>query len=191
MTTTSILRQQLKSKRSQLAPQHVDYASRRVIEQLYALSCVKNASTLALYLPIHNEIDLSAMLSNPQFQYCLPRVVGQQIEMREYSGQQSLVRSKWGIDEPSPETQVIAGSEIDVLIMPLVGYSKRGDRIGMGGGFYDRYLENRQRSRPLCIGVAYQWQCAKFDPEPWDQPLDIVVTEQQVTRFNRHKQKGR
>jgi len=184
MTTTSAIRRQLRSKRKQLAPSQVEFASKIVAQQLLSLRHLQRASTIALYLPIHNEIDLSSILDNSGHQYCLPRVEGKHIEMREYINQQSLVESDWGIDEPAADTQVVEYNQIDVLVMPLVGFSSCGDRIGMGGGFYDRYLDQKSAKRPICIGVAYHWQLAKFAPEPWDQPLDIVVTDRQVLSFN-------
>ena len=70
----------------------------------------------------------------------------------------------------------------EVLIVPLVAFSRDGGRLGYGGGFYDRTLEALRSERPtLAIGFAYAAQEAKVLPlEDTDQPLDIIVTDREV-----------
>ena len=63
------------------------------------------------------------------------------------------------------------------LIMPCSGFNQQGYRLGMGGGFYDRALEHCEPHAPLRIGVAFATQQASFEPDPWDQPFDWIVTE--------------
>jgi 5-formyltetrahydrofolate cyclo-ligase len=78
------------------------------------------------------------------------------------------------------------------MLLPLVAFDERGNRIGMGGGFYDRTLANLQHSdgwqRPKRIGVAYQLQqTRKIPSEEWDIPLHAVATEQGITWFEDSK----
>jgi len=70
----------------------------------------------------------------------------------------------------------------EILIVPLVGFDLEGNRLGYGGGFYDRTLEGlRARGAALAIGFAYEAQAAGDLPlEPTDQPLDLIVTESRV-----------
>lgn len=72
--------------------------------------------------------------------------------------------------------------EPEILIVPLVAFDRRGGRLGYGGGFYDRTLEMlRARRATLAVGFAYSAQEASDLPlEPTDQPLDLVVTEDEV-----------
>jgi 5-formyltetrahydrofolate cyclo-ligase len=76
---------------------------------------------------------------------------------------------------------------LDLLLVPLVGFDAGGNRLGMGGGFYDRtlsYLSHRTYwRRPRLIGIAHECQrVAELRLRPWDVPLDMVVTERQVYR---------
>ncbi|UYV36939.1 5-formyltetrahydrofolate cyclo-ligase [Rhodobacteraceae bacterium D3-12] len=72
--------------------------------------------------------------------------------------------------------------EPEILIVPLVAFDRAGNRLGYGGGFYDRTLEKLRNKRPtLAIGFAYAAQEAEELPlEPTDQPLDMVVTEREI-----------
>jgi 5-formyltetrahydrofolate cyclo-ligase len=75
--------------------------------------------------------------------------------------------------------------ELDLILLPLVAFDESGQRLGMGGGFFDRslaFLAWRQHWRkPHLIGLAYDFQkVAALPREPWDVPLDAVVTDQNV-----------
>jgi len=79
--------------------------------------------------------------------------------------------------------------QLDLLFMPLVGFDTQGNRLGMGGGFYDAslaYLNRRKAWRkPVLAGVAYECQKVESLPaDPWDARLDLVVTEKRLYRFN-------
>jgi 5-formyltetrahydrofolate cyclo-ligase len=92
-------------------------------------------------------------------------------------------RNRFGIPEPIVERwQLIGASGLDAVLMPLVGFDAAGTRIGMGGGFYDRTLAFRLHRahwrKPVLIGVAFEVQRApSLVRNPWDVPLDHVVTE--------------
>ena len=80
--------------------------------------------------------------------------------------------------------------ELDLVFVPLVGFDPRGNRIGMGRGFYDSCFAFRRRlrhwRRPLLVGVAYDAQCVPVLPvETHDVPLDAIVTESSLRRFRR------
>jgi 5-formyltetrahydrofolate cyclo-ligase len=93
----------------------------------------------------------------------------------------TLVDGPFGASIPETCTYV----EPTVLIVPLVGFDRAGNRLGYGGGFYDRSLEQLRAKRPtVAIGFAYSAQELDDLPiEPTDQPLDMIVTERGVLRF--------
>jgi len=103
------------------------------------------------------------------------------------------IRNRFGIPEPQghPRDRLRA-AQLDVIILPLVAFDPRGNRLGMGGGFYDRslgFLGHRHRwRRPLLLGLAYQFQQVDhLEARPWDVPLDGIVTETGLRWFDGRK----
>jgi 5-formyltetrahydrofolate cyclo-ligase len=90
----------------------------------------------------------------------------------------NLVKNRYGICEPE-KSILLPVSDFDMLIIPLVGYDRFGNRLGMGAGYYDRHLELlRHSNTPLRVGIAYSLQ--QIDPiekNSWDIPLHGVVNE--------------
>ncbi len=97
---------------------------------------------------------------------------------------QTLVRNRWGLLEPALDArQQIPPYMLDLMIMPLVGFDRRGNRIGMGKGYFDRALSGITTGfrRPALIGAAFSFQeVADISPESWDIPLDGIVTEKSL-----------
>ena len=173
------------NKRKSLSASARHWGSQTIVKQLTASHLYQTSKHIALYLPLGGEVDLSALFKLAQQdhkQLYLPRVNGQQIDLCAVSSVGQLVRSNWGILEPDVSQPSVKLSVIDLLIMPLVAYSHKGDRIGMGGGFYDRLLAQPEQ-QPIKLGAAYHWQHATWLPESWDQPLDAVITERGIKYF--------
>ncbi|WP_081926668.1 MULTISPECIES: 5-formyltetrahydrofolate cyclo-ligase [unclassified Alteromonas] len=109
----------------------------------------------------------------------------------EYGPHTTLVKNKYNIDEPELACHnVVPTSTIDVILMPLVGFDSKGNRLGMGGGYYDRTLVFTQITRftqkkPILIGIAHDEQEVETLPfEPWDIPVDIIVTPKRILSFS-------
>jgi 5-formyltetrahydrofolate cyclo-ligase len=90
--------------------------------------------------------------------------------------------------QPEPVVLVeVDESHLDIVLMPLLAVDKKGYRVGYGKGFYDRFLKRLllQRIRPFRIGLAFSLQMVDEVPtDPWDEPLDGVVHEHGIIRFN-------
>ena len=134
---------------------------------------------VAGYLPIRTEADpLPAMVALARNNRVAVPVVagkGQPLQFREWVADAPLEAGAFGVMVP------VSGAELvpDVLIVPLLAYDSRFFRLGYGGGFYDRTLEQlRARGKVRAIGFAYGAQALDSLPlEPTDQPLDEIVTE--------------
>jgi 5-formyltetrahydrofolate cyclo-ligase len=107
----------------------------------------------------------------------IPRILSKTtMEMVTYQEDADLITGKFGI-RTSNQDSVTELSALDWLIMPCCGFDRRGYRLGMGGGFYDRALEHCPQMAPIRIGVAYAAQETRFEPERWDQSFDWIITE--------------
>lgn len=95
--------------------------------------------------------------------------------------------NRFGIEEVDAlPNYAIKVSEIDLVLLPLVAFDQSGNRLGMGGGFYDATFTHlkSKKTKPLFIGLAYQSQLVENLPsDPWDLPLDGVCTEESFYQF--------
>ncbi len=100
------------------------------------------------------------------------------------------VKNRYGIDEPIPNEHLAKDAcEMDLVITPLLGFDAEGNRLGMGGGYYDRTLEFMldkppRQPRPFLLGLAYDAQEVNaLQRNPWDVPLDAILTESGIRVF--------
>lgn len=138
---------------------------------------------LAGYWPMRGEADPRPAMAAHGGPLCLPVVPGkaQPLIFRRWMGE-ALVPGPFGTSHPpDSQPQVIPS----VLIVPLAGFDRRGNRLGYGGGFYDRTLQLLRESAPVvAIGLAFAVQELPAIPaEPFDQPLDMIVTDRGVLIF--------
>ena len=89
-----------------------------------------------------------------------------------------MVVNKFGIPEPSIGKIKFP----DILLIPLLSFDKKLNRVGYGGGFYDRYIQRiKRKKKPLLVGLAYSFQEVKSIPfNRYDKKLDFVVTEKKI-----------
>lgn len=100
-----------------------------------------------------------------------------------------LARHRLGMRQPATGAYINA-RELDVIVMPLVAVDAQGNRMGMGGGFYDRTLA-KTKQKPLKIGWAYDFQqVTALDSKPWDVKLDAAVLPSQRLIFRRYTTKS-
>lgn len=144
-------------------------------------------AAVAGYRPIRSELDptpLMTALLERGAQICVPVVVaaGAPLIFRLWTPTTPMVKGAFGADVP-PEGAPLLRPE--VLITPLAAFDRDGRRVGYGGGFYDRTLEQLRAVTPgaFAVGFAYAAQETRRAPtETVDQPLDAVVTEREVIR---------
>jgi 5-formyltetrahydrofolate cyclo-ligase len=185
------LRKHLSSARRQLSnAQVIDYSS-AICKSL--LPFIEPCAHIAGYLALGNEVRVDAVFNMARQKMCktyVPIVQAEhQMVFAPIDDDVALVRNKFGILEPElAATESIPAGCLDVVLVPLVGFDEHCQRMGMGGGFYDRAFAVNKDSpdctkKPLLIGVAYNiQQTASVLPDWWDVPLDIIVTETQVIR---------
>ena len=140
---------------------------------------------LAGYMPIRTEINpLPAMEEAAAHgPVGVPVIMGegQPLQFSRWEPGCAMKEGPFGAQIPAVEEFF----EPEIVIVPLVAFDRHGGRLGYGGGFYDRTLEQlRARRATLAIGFAYAAQeAAQLPLEPTDQPLDMIVTEEGVFPF--------
>jgi 5-formyltetrahydrofolate cyclo-ligase len=107
------------------------------------------------------------------------------LHFARYRQNSQLIANRFGILEPSLRTtKMVPPWSLDLILMPLVGFDRRGNRLGMGGGFYDRTLAFTARGQhpaPRLVGLAYSFQeLESISPQIWDIPVDHIITEQEI-----------
>ncbi|MGQ9831687.1 MAG: 5-formyltetrahydrofolate cyclo-ligase [Thermochromatium sp.] len=165
--------------------------------RLSRLLIFRRARRIALYWPTDGEIDprpLMQQLSSTRGKcFYLPiispltRHTGRGVLwFARYRPGERLRPNRFGILEPVGRgPHLLKVRWLDLLILPLVGFDTLGNRLGRGGGFYDRTLAYRQRHphwrRPRLIGVAHECQrLDRIEPRPWDVRLDAILTESRL-----------
>lgn len=192
------LRRQLRDRRRSLSPQQQQHAAFRAMRHLQRLALFRRAHHIAAYLANDGEIGTEAILRrivHTQKQLYLPVIHARRdrvsMAFHRYRPRQHLGSNRYGIAEPgSRRLPQRAPHKLDVVLMPLVGFDRRGKRLGMGGGFYDRafaYKKRRNGPRhPALVGLAHSCQeVAAIPGDAWDIPLDAIITERGVIWISR------
>lgn len=192
------LRQHLRHKRRQLSKiqqhQHAQAITQRIIHsRLY-----KQSRHIALYLSNDGEVDLSPLINKllSHYKKCyLPVILSRRhaiMSFALYERHTRLKKNCFGILEPVYQKKHLkAARQMDLLLAPLVGFDVQGNRMGMGGGFYDRALQHLSQHkaanmrRPKFVGIAHEVQkVAHLESRQWDIPLHAIVTERQLSYFH-------
>ena len=187
----SRLRQKMRSRRENLSSRQrntFDAAIRQHVAQLIDLSGFHSA---ACYWPFNGEPDITPLckqLMVDGIEFALPVITSShdyQMEFHKWETGTSLAKNWYGIFEPQASTSIPL-ARFDVLFMPLVAYDRLGNRLGVGAGYYDRYLESLRQSRvPLRVGIAYSLQeTEQIFTNSWDISLHAVVNERGCFTFD-------
>ena len=175
----SALRAIVEQRRRMMTPEEVAEQSARIIAQVEQMASFRNAQTVLLYYPIHNEVDLRPLLAKYEGQktFLFPVTHRHSMEARSYDGEEMMRKGRLGV--PEPQTETFKGV-IDVILVPGVVFDKHCHRIGRGGGYYDKFLAKQLHA--VRIGVCYDFQLKKHDiPHLWkDRKMNRVVTPQQT-----------
>ena len=186
-TSKRELRAAMRTTLAGLSPTTVEEASGAIASTLMDLPEWRSAGSVALFVPLPREPDLRGAIDAAVAAgkvVLLPRSVASPpaVELVAIQGgwRQSLRPDELGV--PAPPGPAIDPSTVDLLVVPGLAFDPIGGRIGRGGGFYDRLLE-QVGSRPLRVGVCLDAQVVPAVPrESHDASVDLVVTERRTLR---------
>jgi 5-formyltetrahydrofolate cyclo-ligase len=184
------LRAGLRARRKALSASDRIAAASGVAGMLEQLADYLVDSRIAGYWAIDGELPLHIVVANlgrRDQRYCLPRITGaRQLSFVEWRSGADLEANRYGIPEPvCTENDLIAPADIDIVLLPLLGFDRRGARIGYGGGYYDAsfaFLRDRdEATNPLLVGIGYAAQeVDAIEVAEWDVRLDYVATENEL-----------
>lgn len=176
------MRQMLVQQRRLLSRSQIDEGSERVTRAVVALPEWTVARMVAFYAASGGEVDVLALFRDrpATVAACFPRMTASEPRFHRVDHGSQLVPGRWAILEPPTDTPAVSTSDIDFFFVPGVAFDARGNRLGRGGGFYDRALAH---AHGLKVGVAWEFQLVDRVPaEDLDVRMDVIVTEQRVMR---------
>ena len=186
------LREELRRRRAGVWPELVAGWSAAVCGRVAGLETWRGAETVQLFVgalagEVRTEALLRRGLADGKTMIC-PRVLGQgRLEQRRVTSVGQLTRSRRGLLEPEPRlTELADASAAELILVPGLAFDPRGGRLGLGGGYYDRFLATTDGVR---LGLAFEWQLLSRIPvQQHDQGVDAIVTELRVLEVARSRE---
>ena len=177
------LRRHLRKARRALTDEQQQQAEQQLAQQLIQSLWFKQLNTrarVALYLSNDGEISPASSCQYPwqnQIDTFLPLLTGETLAFAHYHDGCDWQKNHFGILEPI-DAQPLSGADMDLVLLPLVGFDKSGGRLGMGGGFYDKTFADKVAGHsPVLLGLAHECQeVPRLPIESWDVPLDGIIT---------------
>ena len=179
------LRNYGRAARAELSAGEREKASEKIADTVMRSSWFRRSKILACYLPMEDEVDTWTLIGRAwrmKKRIFVP-VIKKNFTMRfcELKAESKLVFNHYGLFEPQ-DGEFIAPRALDLVITPIVAFDDDGNRVGMGGGYFDRtfsFLRNRKfLFHPKLIGLAFSCQrVEKIAPNRWDIPVFSVIDE--------------
>ena len=181
------LRDSYRQKRISIPSKDRTILHSKITRALLTNATLKRCETVAAYLNLPSEVNLSEFIRNAQKRgqsVCVPVVDATKKAMEFRDLPVDFERQRNRTEEnlvllTQKKRELI---ELDCALVPLLVFDSDGNRIGMGGGYYDKFFKN-PKTRPLLIGIAYEIQKAeKIIPQKWDVRMDMIATEKGLRR---------
>lgn len=193
MESVTEIRNRIREDRRAVDPQLRAANSSKICQRFLKLDSFKSADCIAAYLAFDGEADpmelmISAVDSGKRV--FLPIIVGKSkpLSFAPWTPSTKMVNNRFNILEPDVDpAQWLPATELDFVVNPLVGFDEQCNRIGVGGGYYDRTFaflnEPDAVKKVILVGFAFELQrLPSVQPQSWDVQLDSVVTQSHVYR---------
>ena len=182
------LRQRNRDLRSSISRDDLVIAAEALFRKVSGLDEYQKSTHIAVYFAVNGEISLQPVIDHVLSQgkkIYLPNLDHQSLRFSPYFHEQKMRINKFRLPEPDvDDDQMLQPDELDLVLAPLVVFDAQRNRIGMGGGFYDRSFAFRKQKdtvKPGLVGVAHELQKVDcIQPESWDVRLDRVVTDRAI-----------
>lgn len=175
------VRDEILKRRSVLTPEEVKRLSRIICDMARRLESYEKAEDICLYMPVRNEVDVGYLAKKARSEgknIWLPKVEGRNMNFYFCDEKTELRTGAYGIYEPVSERILTAGDKT-LVVMPGAVFSRNRDRIGYGGGYYDRFLS--AHSKCMTAAVCYSFQILEEIPhEDHDIKPEALVSEKEI-----------
>ncbi|MCF6189379.1 MAG: 5-formyltetrahydrofolate cyclo-ligase [Cocleimonas sp.] len=197
-TNKDKIRKPLLALRAQLSKSEQQEKSAKIVEHIKQSNVFMQSKKIAFYHAVRGEADPKGLFnsisnSNDNQQFYLPLLSSdknQGLVFAPIDQNTQYKNNAFSIPEPIVETHALLDAkELDLVIMPLLGFDLTGSRLGMGGGYYDRCFafKQSQPKKPVLMGFAYDFQqLDEINAEPWDISLDMIATEGNLRVIEAH-----
>lgn len=190
MNNRQHLRKLLRERRCALSPIQQQQAAQRLLQLLSRQPVFIRSRHIAFYLPNDGEIDPRPLIYEAwkQGKKCYLPILSSQrnnlLQFFSYTPSTELKPNRFNIPEPVSQGRPYGAHQLDLALLPLVGFDCEGGRMGMGGGFYDRtfaFKLEQPHSKPQLLGLAHRCQQVDSLPlESWDIPLNAIVSDEKI-----------
>lgn len=187
--TKKALREAMMQRRLALSPAEVTDRSQRIARRLFTLPSYQEAGFIMTYVSFRHEVETAPIIraaleagkrvavpyTNRQEKKLLP------LEIIDFPGE--LAPGQWGILEPRPEVwRPVNPHQLQLIIVPGLAFDAQGNRLGYGGGYYDRFLPPLA-GRAMAVALAYDFQVyPRLCCNTYDYPVDMVITEHETIK---------
>ena len=182
--TKQALRLQLREKRKSLHPAYREEKDLVITRKLLELKEFKDADSVLFYVSTPEEVDTHEAIKESLLQgkaVFAPKTLKDSLSLHRVIHFEHLKLSALGILEPVGHEEKVEPSEIDLIVVPGLGFDKRGHRLGYGKGYYDRLLK---ATKGIKVGLAYEeLLCDELPIEEHDVPLDLLLTDTHTYTF--------
>lgn len=176
-STKTAIRQKILKIRKSMSRTEILEASTKITDKILEMSVYESVADICCYMPVNNEVELDRLITRA---FCdnkrvyLPRVTGDEMDFFRFYDGMPLIKGRYNIPEPDSNEILVPGRNT-LIIMPGAVFSKEMDRIGYGGGYYDKYLFTHPEAHTL--GICYDFQILDNIPrDDYDIRPQIIVS---------------
>lgn len=179
------LRQEIRAKRDSLTLSQREQFSAAIMQRFISLPSYQRSSSIAAYTTFQSEVETQGIIQHAQQhgkKLYLPVVDDAQerhMSFVLFDENNTLVKSAMGILEPERCSQMIEVVALEFVIVPLLGFTRAGYRLGFGAGFYDVAFAKNEKATLCALAFSCQ-ELDDFVADPWDIQLDYIVTEKEI-----------
>lgn len=177
MIEKEFLRTECKEIRKSL---DVSSISEKIVSTIFSLEEYQKARHIMIFYPLAHETDLLGLMKESAKNFYLPKVEGAELLVCPYKKGDRLVCSKFKTEEPV--SMPVSSSLLDIVFVPAIAAAENFNRLGYGGGFYDRFLSKINPKIIKIIAIPDTLIVDNIPRESFDQTVDIIISEKRILR---------